>query len=71
MRQFPAHVADVHVEGPIGRRGLALVDGLADLVARDHASCAARQKIQNVELDRRQVNRLASHRDSAAFRVDR
>src|SRR5712691_6708408 len=57
--QLLAQVADVHVDGALVGRALALVQDGRDLIARDDSSCGSHQQIEDIELDRGQRDALA------------
>ncbi len=69
--QLLAQMADVHVDGAIERRGLAVVEILHQGVARKHASGGAHQHFQNVELEGGQLHALAGGEDLAGAGVER
>ncbi len=69
--ELAPQVADVGVDAAVERRELPAQDALHQLVARDHPPGAAQQQVEQIELDRRQVERLiAAPRDPRAL-VDR
>src|ERR1700735_701490 len=47
--QFPPKMADVHVDGPVKGRGLAIVHRFHQGIARNHGAGRAHQRFENIE----------------------
>ena len=66
--QLLANVADMHVERAIQRRGRPLVNRRGQLVARDDPAGGANDQIEDIKLDRRQLQGVAFSPDFARAR---
>src|ERR1700734_4208293 len=69
--QFAAQMADVHVDGTVERRGLAIVQTFHQPVARHHPPGISHELFQDIELESGHFNRLAIGGDLARAGVQR
>src|SRR5438270_10484908 len=63
-------MADVHVDGAVERRGLAIIEILHQGVAGEHASGVAHEQLEDIELEGGELDRAAVDDDGARAGVE-
>ena len=68
--QLAAQMADVHVDGTVKRRGLAVVQALHQSVARHYPAGVSHQLFQDIEFERGDFHRLSVGDDFARAGIE-